>query len=304
MILSKHTSFFMIMSVILLVSVLPLACTSEKSATTPSQKAAGADNRTSPPGGYALEITPAEPDRNSTLILTPKGFNIADARIIWMVNSSIDPEATASQYQPVNAARGDSIQAKAVFQGAEILSNSVTIKNTPPAISQVKFIPEAFKAGDKLGVEPTGTDADGDTVTFLYEWTVNGEPAGNGQYLGSVLKRGMNIAVRITPFDGVDYGEPVMVKKEFVNMPPVITQHKECTFNGSLYTYQVKASDPDGDPLTYSMDSAPEGMTIDSSTGLITWVVPPDFKGAKNFGFTVKDGHGGSASCNVPVTIQ
>lgn len=39
------------------------------------------------------------------------------------------------------------------------------------------------------------------------------------------------------------------------------------------YTYDVEAADIDDDPLTYSLDNAPVGMTIDSATGLITWPV-------------------------------
>ena len=39
------------------------------------------------------------------------------------------------------------------------------------------------------------------------------------------------------------------------------------------YTYDVEAADPDADPLTYSLDAAPLGMTIDPATGFINWPV-------------------------------
>jgi len=38
-----------------------------------------------------------------------------------------------------------------------------------------------------------------------------------------------------------------------------------------LYTYDVNATDPDGDTLTYSLTTNPTGMIINSSTGFITW---------------------------------
>ncbi len=38
-----------------------------------------------------------------------------------------------------------------------------------------------------------------------------------------------------------------------------------------LYTYDVKATDFEDDVLTYSLLTYPEGMTIDSSTEVITW---------------------------------
>jgi hypothetical protein len=39
------------------------------------------------------------------------------------------------------------------------------------------------------------------------------------------------------------------------------------------YLYQVVAEDGDGDPIIYSLTSAPEGMTIDPERGLIRWKV-------------------------------
>ena len=42
-------------------------------------------------------------------------------------------------------------------------------------------------------------------------------------------------------------------------MPPVIIEDKAFIFNGKRFLYQVKASDPDNDPLTYSLKTAPPG---------------------------------------------
>jgi bacillopeptidase F len=47
--------------------------------------------------------------------------------------------------------------------------------------------------------------------------------------------------------------------------PPTATE-------GSLYQYAVTASDADGDALSYSLDVAPAGMSIDALSGLISWV--------------------------------
>jgi hypothetical protein len=58
-----------------------------------------------------------------------------------------------------------------------------------------------------------------------------------------------------------------------VNDTPVIISTAVATATVSkLYTYQVKASDPDSsDTLTYSLTTKLDGMTIDSATGLIQW---------------------------------
>jgi hypothetical protein len=39
----------------------------------------------------------------------------------------------------------------------------------------------------------------------------------------------------------------------------------------AAYTYNVNATDPDGDTLAYSLTTNPPGMTINSTTGLINW---------------------------------
>src|SRR5205807_2338403 len=67
----------------------------------------------------------------------------------------------------------------------------------------------------------------------------------------------------------------INVTQEPGNHPPVIVSTPVTTaLQGQPYTYQVKAIDPDKDPLTYSLTSAPAGMVIDSITGLISWSAP------------------------------
>jgi len=61
--------------------------------------------------------------------------------------------------------------------------------------------------------------------------------------------------------------------KFFWNTAPQITNIDDApkfTTNSAPYKYQIKATDLEGDTLTYSLSSAPAGMTIDSS-GVITW---------------------------------
>jgi hypothetical protein len=70
-----------------------------------------------------------------------------------------------------------------------------------------------------------------------------------------------------------------------------------------VWTYQVKASDPDGDQLTYALSVAPQGMIIDPDTGRVTWTVPYDFRGKTSFTVVVKDGQGGEASYTAKVRI-
>ena len=189
----------------------------------------------------------------------------------------------------------DAPQAKAMVKDREILSNIVKVKNAAPEITKIKIMPEVFKAGDTLYVDVVGSDIDGDEVTILYEWTKNGEPAGKEKQIGVPIKRGDKISIKITPFDGESYGQPVVLRREIGNLPPVIIEDKKFSFDGKNFSCQVKAIDPDNDALAYSLKTAPAGMTIEKTTGLLQWLVPQDFKGKVSVTFIVNDGYGGEA---------
>lgn len=167
-------------------------------------------------------------------------------------------------------------------------------RNSPPQIKSVRLLPEVFKPDDSLYIEAEATDPDGDEVTISYEWYKNGELVSTEKQLNSPIKRGDKLLIKIKPFDGKDYGKVVTLKREILNTPPVIQDHKDYHFDEKTFSYQVKAFDPDGDPLTYSLKTSPEGMTIDN-TGLIKWNVPPQFKGKIPITVSVTDGHGGEA---------
>ena len=175
--------------------------------------------------------------------------------------------------------------------------------NHAPIVEKARLQLETVNNNDIIKVIASGVDKDNDAVTLGYEWFKNGEPAGSGDTI-SEFKRGDKLSVKITPFDGKDYGPPKILSIEISNSTPKITETKAIKFDGNTYIGQIKATDPDGDPLTYSLKSAPPGMSIDSSTGLIKWDVPPDFMGKASFTVSVADGHGGEASQSFNVEIK
>ena len=57
-----------------------------------------------------------------------------------------------------------------------------------------------------------------------------------------------------------------------VNQAPTITSTSITTATvAAAYAYNVNATDPDEDTLTYSLTTNPTGMTINSTTGVISW---------------------------------
>ncbi len=78
--------------------------------------------------------------------------------------------------------------------------------------------------------------------------------------------------------DGAD-GADSLVRTDYIhatdpanNEAPTITSTPVTSaIVGELYTYDAEATDPNGDTLTWSLDTAPVGMNIDSVTGVIDW---------------------------------
>ena len=64
----------------------------------------------------------------------------------------------------------------------------------------------------------------------------------------------------------------VTVSVGAVNDAPVITSNAEViATEGEEYSYAVQAMDVDTDVLEFSLTEKPEGMTVNTTTGVITW---------------------------------
>ncbi|MBW2984655.1 hypothetical protein KY361_06045, partial [Candidatus Woesearchaeota archaeon] len=70
----------------------------------------------------------------------------------------------------------------------------------------------------------------------------------------------------------IDHFTTFWVASATTNYAPIITSSPVIgAVVNTAYSYQVYAHDPDSDPLTYSLTTAPAGMTI-SAAGLISWL--------------------------------
>jgi hypothetical protein len=172
-----------------------------------------------------------------------------------------------------------------------------------PEIRGVRFVGGDGRPGNTLGVEVEGYDADGDPVQFEIAWQKNGQPAGTGNRLTAPVKRGDKVSVTVTPFDGKERGKSATLFRQILNTPPVIEGQEEFQVTENAVTFHVRASDADGDPLTYSLKDAPAGMSIDRKTGLVRWMTSPGTTGKVPFTVIVSDGSGGESTARFTVTI-
>jgi hypothetical protein len=131
------------------------------------------------------------------------------------------------------------------------------------------------------------TDPDGDTLT--YSLTVKPSGMTIKSATGVISWRPTSGKIGDNPVTVKVSDESLSITQSFIikvskptptpiNHEPVIYSTPITTATvGMLYAYDVNATDPDGDTLTYSLTAFPSGMTISSASGLIMWT--PTVKG-------------------------
>ncbi|MDQ7787271.1 MAG: Ig-like domain-containing protein [Thermodesulfovibrionales bacterium] len=189
----------------------------------------------------------------------------------------------------------------------EIVQQPRTI-NTAPRITKFNVEPQTPVAGDTIKAQIEVFDREGDDVRVLYQWTKNDIPleeTSNRLLLTHEFKRGDKLSVKATPDDEKVKGASLTVVVSIANASPVVKGEPEpFKLDGNMYTYQMKATDPDGDELAFALKEAPSGMTIDPKKGFIQWKVPPDFTGTSSHTVSVTDGHGGETTGTFAIEIQ
>jgi len=280
-----------------------------------AEQAAALQAEEAPKGGYLVEgkyvltIYPLKGIANTVFTLSSQGFEmsgeITGNRVVWFINDNPVSTYEFARFdaRAMGARKGDRIQAKAYVGETEVPSEEVVIENSRPVLSNLRLMPETWAQGDQLYIECDPYDLDGDPVSIEYEWTLNDLPAGYSKNISGSVQRGDRFTVRLRPYDGEVYGDAVGIIRSVENVPPQLTLHKEFSFDGDTYIYNTVASDVDGDRLTFGLINAPQGMTMDSSTGQIRWLVPKTFVGKADYIITASDGRGGSAEMQMSFTI-
>lgn len=183
---------------------------------------------------------------------------------------------------------------------------SAPIGNRPPLVtSSPKFTAEVSTL---YQYDVSAVDPDGDVVTF----SLNTPPSGMSINATSGL-------ITWTPTTG-DVGERIInvvgtdshgarATQSFllatkINQPPRITSTAVTTTTaGATYRYTVKATDPDGDPLTFRLNQSPDGMTIDAF-GRILWNTPAAGVGNHSIVVAVSDNYNQTVTQSFTLTVN
>jgi hypothetical protein len=89
-----------------------------------------------------------------------------------------------------------------------------------------------------------------------------------------------------------------------VNHAPTAYPQSVSTAEDTPLNLVLTGSDPDGDPLTYSLVSAPSYGTLGGTAPGLTYTPTTDYNGPDGFTFVVSDGLIASAPAAVDITVQ
>ncbi len=120
------------------------------------------------------------------------------------------------------------------------------------------------------------------------------------------LTHSVNLSFRAIDWAG-NVGDTV-TRNYRVNLPPVAVNDTATTPEDTTLTVDVLGndSDPDGDALTVTLvaGTGPTHGTIAlNANGSFTYTPATNYHGPDGFNYTVNDGHGGSATASVSITV-
>jgi len=255
------------------------------------------------PEVIAAKTTPIAPKAGTPLKVTVE-VNDPDGDPVtlsykWYVSDRLIPVEKDDALDPKFVRKGDNIFVEITptdgkLTGTPFLAQFVSIGNTPPEIVSVNLKPRLVYPGYEIKVNTEVRDVDGDPISYIFKWRRNGI-AIEGETSETLQTKGFKkmdlVVVTVIPFDGESRGRPVRsLPIVIANRPPEITSFPNTDVTNGKYTYKVQAVDPDGDTLKFSLDEPLSNMTIDQTTGIIQWDIPPDSSGSYNVKVLVSDG--------------
>lgn len=270
-------------------------------ANSPSPAAKGTTATAQPHTGE-IRLFPAQPRSGDCLkaVVTGKKGPLV---FQWRVNGGELPERTGNSLCDMELRRDDVVEVR--LAGTEIGAEAV-IANSPPRILEVSADVEAAQKRKDIAVEAVTGDSEGDEVELRYQWLINDEEDlfSTGELLAADrYRKGDRIQFRITPFDGFDEGETyASAVLTIPNAAPRISSSPPKTFTSLEYLYPVQATDPDGDEISYLLEDAPEGMSIDDA-GLVRWNLTAAKRGDYPVKITVVDADGAKSTQSFSITL-
>ncbi|MEC4807396.1 MAG: putative Ig domain-containing protein [Jaaginema sp. PMC 1079.18] len=142
------------------------------------------------------------------------------------------------------------------------------------------------------------SDPDGEALTYqLLEAPTGMTLDAQGQLLWHPEPSQMgNHTVTVATSDGTATATQtwtLSISDRDINNAPTITSTPTArTYLDRLYRYNLEGTDPDNDPILWTLIAAPDGAVIDSNTGRLSWQPSPEQLGEQTFAVRAMDTRG------------
>ncbi len=189
-----------------------------------------------------------------------------------------------------------------------MMSNSRQVTITVEDVNQAPVIaplPDVTgRRNQALSMTAIASDFDGDALTLSADglpllglgadFVDQGRSAADGKHRGLFTwmpQRSGSCTVTFTASDG-KLSTSTTVRIAVVNQAPIFTGSlvDRTVTAGQALNLTLSATDPDGDPLTYSAVDLQTGMSLDGNTGAFSWTPTASQTGSYNVTFLVSDG--------------
>jgi len=244
-------------------------------------------------GPISVAIEALDLDRN------PLSF-----RYQWDINGRPVPSEHGEQLRPEFLKRGDQVSARiwphdGTVEGAPFTTSTVVVVNSPPIVTSLVVEPDVLIPGMNARAHAEVRDVDYDLTHVTYRWWKNQSLLQEGEgteFDTTQLAAGDTLSVEAVASDGAGSGAPVRSAPIRIgNTAPRIVSTPITALDRGVFTYQLEAHDAESDALTFSLETAPPGMTIDGRQGLVTWQIPPGKNGKYKVRILVKDSRGAAS---------
>jgi hypothetical protein len=239
-------------------------------------------------------------DIRIAITLNKKGATLNDLEYNWYINDNVASKDRLLSKDLFK--KGDRIQLKISLDDKTSYSNEILVKNSIPVISFARIV----KENNKLYINGKFDDNDNDSVDINVNWHKDNKLVKNSKSIAlNEIGNAKSLYAVIIPFDGYDSGVVYKTAEyRVVNSSPMITSTPNMHLDGNTFTYNVIAEDPENDHISFSLIEPPEGANIDPSTGILTYIVPDNFKGDITLKIKVDDNHGNSTTQQFSYTIK
>ena len=160
-------------------------------------------------------------------------------------------------------------------------------------------------AGQPVAFSGSGADPDNDPLTFSWNFG-DGTPAVTGATPSHTYAQAGDFTVTLTVNDGRGGTATGTATAHVVqtNAPPGFTSTPGTAGSHQVpYRYQATASDPNNDPLTFSLSQGPAGMTVHPDTGLVEWTPTGSQMGSQTVVLRVTDPAQASATQSFEIVV-